>query len=918
MAIKKLIEVALPLEAINEASAREKSIRHGHPSTLHYWWARRPLATARAIIWSSLVDDPSSHPELFLTEEEQNKERLRLFSILEKLIIWENSNDNTILEEARKEMLRYTNGELPEFLDPFSGGGAIPLEAQRLGLKAHAHDLNPVAVMINKAMIEITTTFAGSFPVNPDLNNSLLKENNSWINTSGMAEDVRYYGRLLKEKALDRIGKLYPKVTLPSEEGKKEVNVIAWIWCRTVKCPNPMCGCQMPLVKSFCISKKKGNEAYIETKIVGKNISYEVKQGKVADNGTVSKNGAKCIFCNQSVDFTYIRNEGREHRLSNKMLAIVAEGKGKRVFLNTNDQHVEAANVVVDSDVLETDLPDKALGFRVQAYGMNKHRDLFTNRQIFMLDTFSDLLEEIKNEIEQDAIRVGLKNDGIGLCDKGYGAKAYSEAIAVYLAFAIDKLTDRNSALCSWINGTCDIRPIFARQAISMVWDYAEANPFSNSVGCWDNMIDWIVKAILSLNVKAGGEAEQMDAQEDTELRNVMVSTDPPYYDNIEYADLSDYYYVWLRRNLHSVYQELFKTVLVPKNGELVATPYRFNSREEAKKFFEEGMLVACNNIFKSSNNDIPVTIYYAYKQNDGDKKGVTASSGWETMLSAIIKSGFMITGTWPVKTERSGRARDNGSNALSSSIVLVCRKRDKNASVTTRRNMINVLKREMRTALQKLQTSNIAPVDMAQSAIGPGMAVFSRYSKVLEADGTPMSVRSALAIINEELDAYFNEQVGSMDSASRFCVDLYTQLGYNQIKYGEAEVLANAKGISIPALEKRGILYAKAGVLHLYERGELPTDVDAQESNIWLLTQQLTHIMSKDGIMGCAKAIVDMVGTNIENARDLAYRLYDLAEKKKWSEEAYAYNSLVVAWPDIQSSAAEMRRSRPQQQSLF
>lgn len=918
METKKLIEVALPLEKINAESAREKSIRHGHPSTLHLWWARRPLAAARAVIWSSLVDDPSSHPEKFPTEEEQNQERQRLFRILEDLVVWENSNDERVLEAAKAEILKSTNGNPPALLDPFAGGGAIPLEAQRLGLEAHAHDLNPVAVMINKAMIEIPPRFAGMHPVNKDARTSRLE--GSWSRAQGLAEDVRYYGEWMKQEAYKRIGHLYPKVKVPLEQGGGEATVIAWIWARTVKCPNPACGCEMPLVHSFILSKKKGNEAWIETVYDDNKLSFRVHHSKKPKiEGTIGRKGAVCPNCGTPVGYPYIRTESVEGRMSSVLMAIVGEGRNGRIYLDADIEHRSAADVEKPENYPEGQLAYYPGHLNTNVYGLNEFHKLFTPRQLTALTTFSELVSEAQAKAEADAVAAGMKNDHLPLCNGGDGAKAYGEAVGVYLAFAVDRQADIGSSIASWINSIGAIRNTFGRQAIPMTWDYAEANPFSNSSGCFGNMLEWVVKCIDNFpSSQYLAEVSQFDAQSDCGLRNIMISTDPPYYDNIGYADLSDFFYVWMRQSLKDTYPELFSTMLVPKAEELIATPYRHDgSVEKAKNFFEDGMLSACKQMYQYAREDIPVTIYYAYKQSDSDDSG-TASSGWETMLSAVVNAGFAITGTWPMRTERSVRTIAQGTNALASSIVLVCRKRPEDAPQTTRRNLVNQLRRELRPALKQLQESNIAPVDLAQSAIGPGMGVFSRYRRVLEADGSVMTVRSALQVINEEVDLYFNEQVGSMDAASRFCVDLYTQCAYNDIKYGEAEILANAKSTSIAMMAAHGILYAKGGIVHLVERAELPEKVDTDERNIWMLTQQLTRAMATGGIEACAKIVYDIFGSGAESAKDLAYRLYTIAERKGWAEEGYAYNALVVAWPDIQSRAAAMKAETPEQMTLF
>lgn len=926
MEIKKLIEVALPLEKINAESAREKSIRHGHPSTLHLWWARRPLAAARAVIWSSLVDDPSSHPEKFPMPEEQERERQRLFRILEELVVWENSNDERVLEAAKAEIRNSVGDIVPELLDPFAGGGAIPLEAQRLGLKAHAHDLNPVAVMINKAMIEIPPKFAGQPPVHSG--KMELDNGAGWKGAAGLAEDVRYYGQWMKQEAFKRIGYLYPKVKVPREQGGGEATVIAWIWARTVKCPNPACGCEMPLASSFVLSKKKGKEAWIEPQFdfEAKKITYKVRLGKgEVPEAPKTSRGAKfkCIMCGESATDDYIKQESVNGAMGATMMAIVAEGKNGRLYVSPYEEHISVAQCQKpDGEYPEQMLPYDPRNIWCVNYGLDTYDKLFTPRQLTALTTFSALVAEAQQKAEADAVAAGMANDHLPLRNGGVGARAYGEAVGSYLAFGIDKLTNYSCSLCTWLNQPKNeiVGNAFGRQALPMVWDYAEANPFSNGGGTLLQQLEYICK-VLSVCIPDRGnicETKQFDAQSDCGLRNIMISTDPPYYDNIGYADLSDFFYVWMRQSLKDTYPDLFSTMLVPKTEELIATPYRHGgSTEAAKVFFEEGMLSACKQIHQYAREDIPVTIYFAYKQSDTDVDGAV-SSGWETMLSAVIKAGFAITGTWPMRTERSGRMISNGTNALASSIVLVCRKRAEDAPPTTRRNLINQLRRELRPALQKLQASNIAPVDLSQSAIGPGMGVFSRFRQVLEADGTPMSVRSALKIINEEIDLYFNEQVGDMDAASRFCVDLYTQNAFNNIKYGEAEVLATAKSTSIPMMASHGVLYAKAGIVHLTDRTELPKAVDPREECIWLLTQQLTQAMAKGGIEACAQILVDIFGSNGERAKDLAYRLYTIAERKNWANEAYAYNALVVAWPDIQARAAALKEIQPEQLDLF
>ena len=886
---KKLIEVALPLDAINAESAREKSIRHGHPSTLHLWWSRKPTATARAVIWASLVDDPSAHPEQFPTEKAQEKERQRLFRILEQLVKWENANDQRVLDAAKAEIMKSTDGNPPPLLDPFAGGGTIPLEAQRLGLEAHAHDLNPVAVMINKAMIEIPPKFAGQPPVNPEAQRNKLTEDD-WSGTRGLAEDVRYYGEWMKRKAFEKIGHLYPKV---KDADGKEHTVIAWLWARTVKCPNPACGCEMPLFNAFALLKKKNAEVYIDPVLINGKVSYQVKQGK-KDGGTVNRKGATCVLCDTPVDFSYIRQQGKDNRIGKRLLAIIAETKNGRVYLSPDMDLVGDENTSRPDDYPNSELPKNPRDFKTPNYGMHSFADLFTNRQLTALTTLSDLIS---------AVRVQVVSDG--------GSEEYAQAICSYLSFAVDRTANRMSTLCIWNRHRETIEQTFARQAIPMIWEFAEANLFSDSTGSWSSSLEWIPKCIEQFPATLQGVANQADAQGGIGMRDVMISTDPPYYDMIGYADLSDFFYIWMRKALKDIYPELFRTMLVPKEEELIATPYRFEgSADRAKEFFERGMSDALLQIYHAANNDIPITIYYAFKQTETDKNNNTASTGWETMLSAILSAGLLITATWPIRTERPTGLKAF-ENALASSIVLVCRKRTADAPVATRRDFLTALKRELRPALVNLQQSNIAPVDMAQSAIGPGMAVYSRYAQVLEADGTPMTVRTALQIINQELDQYFSEQDGALDRDTIFCVALYTQYAFREVKFGDVDVLARAKNTSTDRLREKGILYAERGTVRLLQRDEMAAQRTFDVSVTWQVVQRLAHALDVDGVEGAAQIVVGLSSENAEKARALAYRLFQTAERRGWAQEAYAYNTLVTNWRAIQEVAARIKKEQ-------
>jgi putative DNA methylase len=921
MPTRKLIEVALPLEAINTASAREKSIRHGHPSTLHLWWARRPLAACRAVLFASLVDDPSSHPDQFPTEEAQQRERERLFGIIDRLVKWENSNNEHVLREARDEILKHTNGNPPPVYDPFAGGGSIPLEAQRLGLEAHASDLNPVAVLINKALIEIPPRFANMPPVNPEDRNRIGAD---WKGAVGLAADVRYYGKWMRDEAEKRIAHLYPKVRLPKEYGGGEATVIAWLWARTVTCPNPACGAQMPLVRSFSLSTKKGKETWVEPVIeqgTPPRVRFTVKSGVgKPQEGTVGRRGARCLCCGTPVMLDHVRIEGRAGRMGAQMMAIVAEGKRGRIYLTPSEEQEQIAASAQPAWAPETELVYNPRYLTPPNYGLDSFAKLFTSRQLAALTTFSDLVSEARALVWRDAESADVPPD----------PAAYADAVATYCAFAADRLAESSNTLSRWQSTGDFVAGAFARQALSMLWDYAEVNPFSSSTRNFLDAIEWIAEVVDELPRSAiVGVVTQHNAPENFIANDILcqlISTDPPYYDNVPYADLSDFFYVWLRSVVKQMYPSLMDTLLVPKHQELVADPFRHGNKDAARQFFERGLRKTFERIRKIQHSSYPLTVYYAFKQAESISDDETddalpdtdqalddarASTGWETMLEGLITSGFMINGTWPVRTERSVRTRSLGSNALASSIVLVCRPRPEDARAATRREFLNALKAELPQALRRLQQGNIAPVDLAQAAIGPGMAVFSRYSKVVESDGSPMRVRTALQIINQELDAVLAEQEGEFDGDTRWAIAWFDQYGVNEGPYGVAETLSKAKNTSVEGMVEAGIVVARSGKVHLLSRDELPADWDPgrdRRVTVWEVAQHLVHALDKRGEGGAA-ALLAQLGGEGEIARDLAYRLYTTCERKGWAQEALAYNSLVVAWPEIRRLAAEAQR---------
>jgi putative DNA methylase len=942
---KKLIEVALPLDAINAASAREKSIRHGHPSTLHLWWARRPLAAARAVLFGQLVDDPSAHPELFPTEEDQQKERDRLFGIIEELVKWENTNNESVLNQAREEIrtswamtCKETGDDpekLPAFHDPFAGGGAIPLEAQRLGLEAYASDLNPVAVLINKAMIEIPPKFANMPPVNPE---SRRQDTglNIWQGAQGLAEDVRYYGKWMRDEAEKRIGQLYPKVKVTPEmvrerpdlkpyEGR-ELTVIAWIWARTVKSPNPVFrNIDVPLISTYVLSSKKGKEAWLEPIVTEENYRFAVRMSKPpanAKNGNKLGRGAnfQCILSGTPIEPDYIKAEGKAKRIGQKLIAVVCNGMRERIFLEPTLELENVAFTVKPDWKPEQEMNQNSTDLLSgRGYGFNFWSELFTQRQLTAIDTFSSLVQDVYNKAILDIRQINsFRNTKTSTKDDS--RRAYGAAIALYMAMAVDRIAMSNNSLVRWNSHGPKAQHCFGRQALPMLWDFAEINPFANATGSFTAAIECIYDPLVLLgNFKENGYALIDNSITQNISQEKIVSTDPPYYDNINYADLSDFFYIWLRKSLKQLFPNLFSTMTVPKADELVATPYRHNGRESAKKFFIEGMSKTLRNLANQAHPSFPVTIYYAFKQAE-NTAGDTVSTGWEIFLEALMDSQFSITGTWPLRTELSNRMIGMGTNALASSIVLVCQKRSSGSGMTTRRDFQTRLRSELPNALRHLQKGNIAPVDVAQASIGPGMAIFSSYNKVIEADGTPMKVRTALALINEVLDEILAEQEGEMDGDTRWAVAWFEQFGMGEAPYGTAETLCNAKNTSMRGLVDAGIVHSKSGRVHLLRREEMDPDWDPQKDKrltVWEATQHLIQKLESDG-EGAAAELIGKLGGVAEQARDLAYRLFQICERKKWANEARSYNSLVIAWPELTRRAQPKKPTGPEDQSLF
>ena len=921
---KKLIEVALPLEAINTASAREKSIRHGHPSTLHLYWARRPLAAARAVVFSSIVDDPDQEglPTEYLAEVDAlprplnrpdwdamgagERRRLKLFAFIEQMVQWENSDNAQVMRTAKSLIDAATGGNPPPVWDPFAGGGTIPLEAQRLGLESRGSDLNPLAVLITKALIELPGEVKDQPPTHPESDNLKLK---SWKGAQGLAEDVRWWGEWLRNEAEKKIGHLYPPVHVTSEMAAerpdlkkyigKDLTVIAWLWTRTVKCPNPACGIQMPLVRSFQISKKKGKEAWVEpsglwTDTNGeRHVRFVVKTTKshpheqLRADGTVDRTGATCIHCAEAVPFPYVRDEAKAGRMGEDLMCTVAEGDRERVYAGSTRTQVQAVYDAVPDWRPAGRLPEKALGFRVQQYGMTEWKHLFTNRQLTALTTLVDTLRD---------------NDEIDY------------RIRVYLAFMISKFADYGSSLCSWDVTRDGMRNTFGRQALPMVWDYAEVNPLSASSGNFLSSRNWIVKVLNALPAADDGVAVQKNAAEPNGFRG-MVSTDPPYYDNIGYADISDFFYVWQRESLKSTYPDLFATLLTPKAEELIATPYRHEGdKAKAAEFFEDGLASVWKNVRDVQDPAYPVTIYYAYKQTERSSDGDVRFTGWDTMLQAIIDAGFAITATWPVRSEMSNRMVASGTNALASSIVLACRMREGRLS-TTRAALIEELRTSLPAALAALQTSTLPPVDLAQAAVGPAMAIFSKYDGVLNVKGEKMTVAEVLPLILEQLAEALND-LPDLDPESRFALRWFDAYGWSPGPFGEAETTATAMNIAVDSLDKAEIARSSGGKVQLIKPASLPRDYDPSEDDrftLWEVVHYLGRALDVSGEKAAARLLARMQESHpslrTDAAKELCNALFSVADRNGRNEDARFYNQLGQLWSSIVIQSTEIDR---------
>ena len=897
---RKLIEVALPLSEINDAAAKEKNRKVGKPQQIHHWWAGRPIVACRAVLFAQLVDDPSAHPDKFPTEEDQVKERERLFEILRQLIQWENSANERIMDAVDAAIRQSLGGDIPPVFDPFAGRGVIPMEAQRLGLKAMAADLNPVAVVICKALTELPFAFGGHAPVSS--RRELPMDDGAWPAAMGLAADVRYYGQWMLDQARARIGDLYPPVHLPDGS---HAPVIAYVWARTVVCPNPACGGRAPLLHSFTLSSKQGKRVWMRPVSAGNHVTFDIVRGDGAPaDGTVSRRGGRCLLCGSPIPLEHVRSEGRGGRLRSQLLAVVAEGRRERIYLRATEDQVRIADVPKPTDVLRTELPKQALGFRVQAYGLLHHTDLFTPRQLTAMVTFADLVREAREKILEDGVN-----------------EQYANAVATYLSLVVSRMADWNNALCHWEPVAQVSQQLLGEQAIPMAWDFSEANPLGKSTGSCMASVRNVARSLELAPAKTPAAARLMDATQlppDLRPGSVIVCTDPPYYDNIGYANLADFFYVWMRRSIGTLYPDLFATMLTPKRGELVADAHRSGTSLAARADFEKGFRAAVENLARVSDPRIPIAIFYAFKQAETDGTDHVVSTGWETMLKGLIESKLTITSTWPIRTEASRRRRALDSNALSSSIVITCRTRSTGAGIMDRKGLLTELRATLPARLRMLQQETIAPVDLAQAAIGPGMEVFSRYDRVLEADGTAMDVRIALALINQVLDEVLSAQDSEFDPETRWAVSWFEQHGFGEGPFGDAETLSKARVTSVGRLENIGVVVSKGGKVRLRSRVELDAGDGFPDPTgpVWTLAQVAANRLAAHSEVAAAEVFATCP-SSLEAIRDLVYRLHAIAQKQGRAEDAACYNDLGGAWADVRKLANEIS-TQPRQESLL
>jgi putative DNA methylase len=855
---KKLIEVALPLEAINTAcradKASSRSIRN-----LHKTFAPMPSPALRAILYASFVNDPG-----------EPRGRREVLAELERLVSGDPGQPPPASVDAARKRIRASLADEkgPTVIDPFCGGGSTLVEAQRLGLAAEGADISAVAVLVTKLLTEIP----------PQVEAQTAITEPALAGIPGFQADVRHYATWIHDRAQEELADLYPSA--PNGDP-----VIAWWWARTVASPDPSVGgAQVPLVSSWQLSATRSNEAIVRPIVSSdrRAVSFEMTSGGTAPPPSKEQ----CVITGTPITFEYLRGEGAAGRLGMRLIAGISDGPHGRSYWIADEDHLSAAERARPLDPPETELPDN-LGFRVQNYGVTRWDQLFTRRQLAMLETFARLVAAIPERVQSDG-----------------GDPDRSKWIAAVLGLCLGKLAQRSSTLVAWRtrrDAKSKAEPAFGRNDLPMTWDFAEVNPFAGSVGDWNRIVELSLNAFEYIEPRGPASAVFLeDARTFVASKsNAMCVTDPPYFDAIGYSGLYDFFYIWLRRALKASHEELFSTVLSRRDTELIADPGRHNkSRTAARQYFIDGFTDTFELVRSAADPAFPTVVVYAYRESGGQ-----GATGWEAMLQAIVAAGLSITGTWPIHGTGRTRLRGQGSNALATYVVLVCRPRSQDAAVVGVADFIRALRSEIPMAVRVLQAATIAPVDLAQAVIGPGMRVYTSYREVLDADGKSVAVGTALSHINRVLGETLDQQEADFDAPTRWAVAWYAENGFGAGDFGRADHLARAKVTSVDALRHSGIVGAEAGRVWLVGRDALASYDPMADSTptVWEATQWLAWELSRHGELAAAEAL-QRLSVDREAVRELAYLLFSIADRSGSADEAVAYNSLVLAWPELEA----------------
>ncbi len=883
----KLIEVALPIEAISAACRREKERKTGTIRNVHKWFAPMPGPAWRALLFAALVDDPGD-----------DETRQKLLDLIVKLVPPDGGPPSAeALADARALIAEEMNGYLPTVLDPFCGGGSTLVEAQRLGLPTVGSDLNPVPALITRVLTELVPMVSGREPLVGDPA-ELGKIAGGPLD--GFLADLRHYGKRIRQHALEQIGQLYPE----SPDG---ATVVAWLWARTVTCPNPACGAISPLIASFWLSKRSGANVWIEPTASPDRTRAHMKIRKGASGnvpaGTVKRTGAHCAVCSTPIPLSHVRSEGRNGRLGLQLTAVVTDSGGGRSYREPTPTDMRAAEIARPDDAPDVPIPEHALGFRVQLYGMQTFADLFTNRQLIALGAFADAVALVPDWVRENG-----------------GDEIYGKAITSTLGLCVGKLAQSNSSQARWnvrSSGSSKAEPAFGRHTLSMVWDFAETNPFGESVGSWLGQIESVSGGLRSLSTNAPpSRVAAIDARGAGSLLSSpgLVATDPPYFGQIGYADLSDYFYVWLRRSLRDVLPDFFATVATPKRTELIAEPARHGGdRSAATNFFIEGFTETFGVLGNASHPDLPMLIVYAHRQEESNDGGLTATA-WDAMLSAILQAGLRIAGTWPIHGAREARQISIGTNSLASYVVLVCRPQLADAQVGDLQSFLSVLRAELPRAIEKVKQAAISAIDLGQAAIGPGMAIFSRFAYVVDpATGKRMTVHRALELINQVRAEAIDDFAGALSPETRWAMNWFRDYGFNEADFGQAEKLFTQMNTSLDQLKAAGVADSRRGKVRLLRRNELPTSWDPEADGRRLEWETLLHLVKRheEGGEEAAGALLRRVEDDAEAVNNLAYWLVDKCQFTQ-GPEVLAFDDLITSWPRITEIAAREEQGEP------